>query len=44
MNKFIFSMGSQEQEETRFLIYSSRFLDGFEQLSAEATFRCVSKK
>ena len=30
----------QEQEKTRFfLIYSSRFLDGFERLSAEATFR-----
>ena len=25
--------------KTRFLIYSSRFLDGFERLSAEATFR-----
>ena len=28
----------QEQEKPVFFIYSSRFLDGFERLSAEATF------
>jgi len=28
-----------KQEKTRFLIYSSRFLDGFERLLVEATFR-----
>ena len=29
----------QEQEKTRFFMYSSRFLVGFERLSAEATSR-----
>ena len=28
-----------KQEKTRFLIYLSRFLDGFERLLVEATFR-----
>ena len=30
---------SQEQKKKHFLIHSSRFLDGFERLSAVATFR-----
>ena len=38
--KFVTRFASKNRKKkTRFLIYSSRFLDGFEGLSAEATFR-----
>ena len=33
------SKSVKNRKKTRFLIYSSRFLDGFERLSAEASFR-----